>query len=70
MSGPVRRFIARAVAVLFAGGVSLVQWLVTSPGVVTYGEFRLLTLAAIPALVAIALARWVDAGEGPYDPDR
>lgn len=42
-------------------GVFFVQRRVTSPGVTTYAELRILTLVAIPALVAILSAYWVDA---------
>jgi hypothetical protein len=50
-------------AALFAvAGLLAAQLFLFTPGVTTYGEFRLLTLAAIPALTIIVSARWVDGG--------
>lgn len=48
--------------VVFVAALSAVQWFGTSPGRITYAEVRLLILAAIPALVAVLSARWVDDG--------
>jgi hypothetical protein len=48
--------------VAFIAGVSAVQWLLTSPGQITYGECRLLILAGIPALVTILSAYWINNG--------
>jgi hypothetical protein len=61
------RGVVYVLAVLFTAAVSVVQWVVTSPGVVTDLEFRMLLLAAGPALTAVAFARWVDAAERPFD---
>lgn len=60
------RAVVYVAAVLFTASVAGVQWAWTSPGVVTDLEFRTLLLAAIPALVAVAFARWVDAAEPPF----
>ena len=49
-------------SVLLVLGISALQQFVTTPGVTTYAEFRLLLLASIPALVTIASAYWVDRG--------
>jgi hypothetical protein len=49
-------------SVLFVVAISAVQRFVTTPGRITYGEFRLLILAAIPAMVTIVSAFWVDNG--------
>jgi hypothetical protein len=54
--------LAIVVALLVVFGVFFTQRLVTSPGVTTYGELRILVLVSIPALVAILSAYWVDAG--------
>jgi hypothetical protein len=57
-----RPAVAVLVSVAFVSGVSAVQWLITSPGQITYGECRLLILAGIPALVTILSAYWIDNG--------
>lgn len=57
-----RPAVAIALSVLLVFAVASIQWLVTSPGGITGTEFRLLLLAAIPAMVAILSAYWVDAG--------
>jgi hypothetical protein len=59
--------VAIALSVLFVVGVLAVQRFVTSPGRITYGEFRLLVLAAVPALVTIASAFWVNDGRRNRD---
>lgn len=53
-----------AILVALAAFVALAaaQWTLTSPGVITYGEVRLLTLAAVPALTITLSAYWVGAG--------
>jgi hypothetical protein len=57
-----RPAIAESLAVLWMAGLSAVQWFVTSPGRITGGEFRIIALAAVPALVVVLSARWVDNG--------
>jgi hypothetical protein len=52
--------IVLALALFFA--VAAVQWFVTSPGGVTYGEFRLMLLAAVPAATVVLSAYWVSDG--------
>jgi hypothetical protein len=59
--------VAITLSVLFVLAVSAIQRYVTSPGRTTYGEFRLLVLAGIPALVTIASAFWVDNGRRDQD---
>jgi hypothetical protein len=49
-------------AVSALAAVSAVQWWVTSPGVITYAEMRLIVLAGIPAMVTVISARWVENG--------
>jgi hypothetical protein len=55
-----RPAVAVLVSVVFVLAVSAVQWLVTSPGRITYGECRLLILAGVPALVTTLSAAWID----------
>jgi hypothetical protein len=57
-----RPSVAIILTVLAMVGMIAVQWFVTSPHVITYGEFRLTTLAGVPALTAVLCARWVDDG--------
>ncbi len=59
MSRPV---VTIAVCVLLVAAVVVLQVRVTSPGVLTYAEARLLTLAAVPAIVTIACAFWIEDG--------
>jgi len=42
--------------------LAYVLWFEHTPGMVSYGEFRFLLLAAVPALTVILSASWVDAG--------
>lgn len=56
-----------ALSVLLVVTISAVQLFVTTPGRTTYGEFRLLVLAAIPAMVAIVSAFWVNDGRRDHD---
>lgn len=56
---------AIVVALNLVCAVAAAQWFLTSPGIVTYGEFRLLILAAVPSMVTILSAWWVDAGRRP-----
>lgn len=60
--------VSTAVSVLLVVGIAAVQRFVTSPGRITYAEFRLLLLAAIPAMVTIVSAYWVN--DGRRDRDR
>jgi hypothetical protein len=64
----IRRVVVRLAAVLLLGAVSVVQWTVTTPGVVTDTEFHALLLASVPCMTAVLAARWVDEGARPYDP--
>jgi hypothetical protein len=57
-----RPAVAIVLSVLLVFAVAAAQWRLTSPGVVTDAEFRLLALASVPALVTILSAYWVDAG--------
>ncbi len=57
-----RPTLAMVAALLAVAGLLAAQLFLFSPGKTTYGEFRLLTLAAIPALTIIASAHWVDGG--------
>lgn len=50
-------------AVIVVVVLGVVQWLVTTPGIITYAEFRLMILAGTVALIVVLSARWVD--EGP-----
>lgn len=54
------RAIAGSVAALIA--VLVAQWVWISPRVMTYGEYRVLVLAAIPTVVICLCANWVDGG--------
>lgn len=58
----IRSAIAISIAPALVIAVWAIQWFVTTPGRTTYGEFRLLTLVSIPALVTILSAAWIDNG--------
>lgn len=58
---------ARCISVLLVAGVSSVQWLVTTPGTITFVEWRVILLLGGVALIVTLSAGWV--GRGTPDRD-
>lgn len=67
-----RAIAARCISVALVAAIAGVQWLLTSPEMITYGEFRLLTLVAAVALIVTLCSGWVlaDHADGDTYTDR
>lgn len=62
-----RAVVARCISLVVVAVVNGVQWEFTSPGRVTYGEFRLITLVAAMALIVTLCSGWVFTDHEPSD---
>lgn len=59
--------VARCVSVAAVAGVSTVQWVVTTPGLITFVEWRALLLLGGVALIVTLSASWVSRGTHDRD---
>jgi hypothetical protein len=60
--------IARCISCSAVSGLAAVQWLVTTPGVITFLEYRTLLLVGAVGLTVTLSASWVS--NAPKHPDR
>ena len=65
-----RTTITRAGAVGATGGLAYAQWRITTPGTITFTEWRVALLVAGIGLIVVLTAAWVDNGRPSVDTDR
>lgn len=62
-----RTLIARGMSLGIVGGLAYIQWQITTPGVITFIEWRAILWAGAISLIVTLCATWVSQGRPPID---